>query len=748
MYIDDSPIKDISDDILDRGRFADNLAKSILGWNNSESLVLSLNGKWGSGKSSILNFVKNKLVDDQSIVSLEFNPWIFSGSDLTQHFFEEVAKQLQMNKYQDLAKLFRKVAKLLDFKAEESLLGKVIEKAPLVLTLLGGIAYSQFVSAEVLVNIKAILAALVVAALIYTGLSIIATHLANFIAPEGKKTLLELKKEIGDKITAKKKKLVIFIDDIDRLDAGQIKEIIKLIKANLDFPHTIFLLAYDKQVVADALEKEGWYDARSYLDKIIQVSFDVPDANMAKVYNLLTRKIDSIIEQLPDISRNFQQEYWANVYNSGLRGMFSNIRDVKRFLNTFEFNFNIFCVNGVLNVNIIDLITLEAIRLKHPKFYDFIRTHKSLFTTTESSYTSDYSHRAREERKAQIQKALQEHKVEHLKELLGRIFPQAEGLLGNSTYGNEWQKGWAKELRVCSSEYFDQYFTLIPGGSSDEVNMYEVLNLIDLTKQPDLLSALVDRYNQEGRLASLLYRFENHLGDVEMQDAAQQDNLISQLFEISNDFGGRGIWAMGPNVEASTLRVTYHYLKKDKENRFKRLSKLIRASSSWYAPIYFAFIIGQDSTREEKLFTEEQIKKLQNLAVNKVKDISPDELIKNPNFIFLLYRLKQLNRKKKIATIINHFTSNNTRLLRLINAFKAESHSSVIGDHYETVREEININSLAEFVNIDEVADRISKMRKTKVNQDLIALFEKSYRDRNKSILDKKLEEAKDQVND
>jgi len=56
------------------------------------------------------------------------------------------------------------------------------------------------------------------------------------------KTLNDLKKDLNDLLQKRKKKLIIVVDDIDRLNHKEIKQMLQLVKINADFPNTIYLL--------------------------------------------------------------------------------------------------------------------------------------------------------------------------------------------------------------------------------------------------------------------------------------------------------------------------------------------------------------------------------------------------------------------------------------------------------------------------------------------------------------------------
>ncbi len=95
----DRPILSIDQDLLDRDRFAESLARAISGWKGKDSLIVALHGDWGSGKSSLKNmalsaFAKQKL---ESPLVIEFNPWEWAGQDkISKSFFEQLASSIGM----------------------------------------------------------------------------------------------------------------------------------------------------------------------------------------------------------------------------------------------------------------------------------------------------------------------------------------------------------------------------------------------------------------------------------------------------------------------------------------------------------------------------------------------------------------------------------------------------------------------------------------------------------------------------
>jgi predicted KAP-like P-loop ATPase len=63
----------------------------------------------------------------------------------------------------------------------------------------------------------------------------------------------KLRTRLEELITESGKRVVVIIDDIDRLEKTQIQTIFRLVKLTADFKHTAYLLAFDDLMVARAI---------------------------------------------------------------------------------------------------------------------------------------------------------------------------------------------------------------------------------------------------------------------------------------------------------------------------------------------------------------------------------------------------------------------------------------------------------------------------------------------------------------
>jgi predicted KAP-like P-loop ATPase len=218
----DAPIRSLSEDRLGRRSFAQALAAEVMAAPAARGYVMGLTGPWGSGKTSILNMTVDAL-GDQAIV-VHFNAWMFSGTEaLVSSFFAEIGKQLD-----------KKEAKL------KTIAGKLA-------------TYGQLLSP---------VAAVVGASAAVQGAANILQALST--AP----SVFEQHEELRQLLEKLDKRLVVIVDDVDRLRPAEVLDIVRLVRLVGDFPNTLYLLAFDRHRVEECLGEGDLERGRAYLEKM------------------------------------------------------------------------------------------------------------------------------------------------------------------------------------------------------------------------------------------------------------------------------------------------------------------------------------------------------------------------------------------------------------------------------------------------------------------------------------------------
>ncbi|HDR6956465.1 MULTISPECIES: KAP family P-loop NTPase fold protein [Bacillus cereus group] len=242
------PLSSIETDKLNFSTKAKEIANFIEAVPNTIPYAISVNGSWGSGKSTMLNFIEKEL-NNRIYKVVRFNPWMVNNKEeLILHLFEEIydcmdsgAKNAK-EKFKDYAlKIASPLARLTTLAVSAS------QGVP-----------TQFITP--LVNA--------------TGDITKETGEAIFNKPLFKRKM-EVIDELEMMFDGNNQKIVVMIDEVDRLFPDEILNIFQLIKSTLDLPGLLFVVAMDETAVCDALESKGIKTPVIYLQKIFQRKYSV-----------------------------------------------------------------------------------------------------------------------------------------------------------------------------------------------------------------------------------------------------------------------------------------------------------------------------------------------------------------------------------------------------------------------------------------------------------------------------------------
>lgn len=437
-YSSDSPIYHQEQDRFSRWSFSERIAQVISRRSDPSSIVIGLYGVWGDGKTSVLNFIEKSLETDENVICIKFNPWRFGvEEELLTGFFFDIAQALD-------AEIIKAGDKLKDF----------FKKAvPGTAAIFGakeaGDAICSFIS-----------------------------------VPD----INELKKRIENELEAAKKRVLILIDDVDRLDKAEIHALFRLVKLTADFKYTSYILAFDKDVVAASLQDRYSSSTEnageSFLEKIIQVPLHLPSVEKRVLREFCFNGVDEALA-IAGIKLNEQQvQEFVRAFSGAFDDCLTTPRKAKLYGNVLMFSLPI--LQG--EVNPVDLMLVEGIRVFCPSLYETLRTNKSLFSGTFSRSQHSNNESEKERIRALVNNALTSGtniNKEGFTDLLKSMFPKLQAVYENMNYGSDWHEKWNKAQRVCSENYFSRYFTYsIPLGDISDKSIQDLADECELWKEP------------------------------------------------------------------------------------------------------------------------------------------------------------------------------------------------------------------------------------------------------------------------
>ncbi|MGQ1157712.1 KAP family P-loop NTPase fold protein [Acinetobacter baumannii] len=725
----DRPINSVDEDLLGRAEFSKSLAEAINSWGGEDSLVVALYGNWGDGKSSIKNMVLSflrKKIHKPTII--EFSPWEWAAQEkITQAFFDEISKSIgkenDSEKYKKLAKKFEKYGGYLS--ASEILLSSASSSLPVIIPILASISFisSLFLNYQsITITITAVLAVYI--SIVKWGTEILKKIGLHYDgkAKDSEKTLSEIRAELKEELQSLESPILIVMDDLDRLNTSELRMIFQLIKANTDFPNVTFLLLFQKNIVENKLT-DITQSGKEYLEKIIQVPFNIPKAEVSKVHQVLFKNIKNILNSDESVNSKFDIERWEEVFYDGLNKYFKNLRDVYRFTSTLKFHFNLLKGKEVFEVNPVDLIAIEAIRVFEPKLYHEIFINKEVFTAF--SYSSD----GLEKRKKQdiinniINKCdnVNDGKIE---KILKNIFPNIKSIIGNLYYDYKYQDIWFADGRICHEKNFDQYFQL--SLESVEISKSDLERFLILTENKELLINAILDLKKRGLLTEFLIQFEVFSKRISIDSA---NSYIGALLEASDLVDENSIESFTPFSAPVYLYNLFYLFLKNINDKDKRGKVVLENFNETHGLVIIAqLLLSEEKSRngaDEILLNETDYKDIKVSFINKLKNYAccnSDLFISKSTFLMLLYRWKSWGDENDVLEWLANKTNNTKGMIKVLKGMigTTTSYSSGVAERNYYIRGE----HISDFLGIERVEKAINSINPSALSEDDLKVIE------------------------
>jgi predicted KAP-like P-loop ATPase len=455
----DEPLSDPNDDKLGYAPFAKAVADGIAEMDVQHGLVVAIYGAWGLGKTTAINFIEHFLESSSTprpqdvgawwrrssswiarriplirkkgtrdeLLVVHFNPWWFSGRlELATAFFEQ------------LLAVFDKHLGL----------KRVAKKRMMQLAQVAG-------------------------AVVGRGNDVASLRTGSVA------TVPDLKRDLSDQVVKRVKRLVIVMDDIDRLVNDEIAHVFGVIKALADFPNTVYLLAFDRHQVEQALDGQTGDSGSRYLEKIVQVEFDLPLPDREMLQDLLLERLDAIVG-LEDFSET-ERDQLHSLVRKGLAPLLRTPRDVIRFANSLHVTYR--AVRSEVDVR--DFVGIEALRLFEPNLYESVRSRPELFgvvSLADRVFPQEREKAAQAYHSSWPAQIADPVRRDGLKEIVGRLFPSTVQALHVSPSEYRREDESRRRHAISTDTYFPTYFRFALAGEG--VSREAILDLVHSAANP------------------------------------------------------------------------------------------------------------------------------------------------------------------------------------------------------------------------------------------------------------------------
>lgn len=391
----------------------------------------------------MLNLLRAELASSDNIVVRDFNPWRLTDEEaMLRGFFAMLADAINAS----LSTMFERTTRGMR---------KWISRARVITRPIGRF----FKSAETVDDMLA--------------------KLGEVVATRDSVALEELRGRIIACLGQSTKRIVVLIDDIDRLDKHETYTLFRLIKACADFPNVCYVLAFDDTAVAKALgERYGGGDelaGRAFLEKVVQVPLKLPAAVKEDLRALCFEHVDrAVVAAGVDLTQEQVGEFIVG-FDRGVVIRLTTPRAANRFGNALMFALPM--LKG--EVNMADLLLVEALRAFFPEVYDVIRDNHADYSGIEQERLANPDGGPRAVRLLKpIFDQMPKDDVDAVTSLIVDLFPRLTSAYGKGGgYGNDWLPRWSREQRISAPDYCARYFTYaIPNNDVPDAQLAALLN--------------------------------------------------------------------------------------------------------------------------------------------------------------------------------------------------------------------------------------------------------------------------------
>ncbi len=290
------PVVDENDDFFGYRKIAHFVAETILGNLPEQSRVFSIEGPWGSGKSTVIEFLIQQLKGSNTHRTPEivlFSPWRVRDAGMLYATF-----------FSTLASAFNDVNQAQFPWHSRKRLVNIIRKHQLQQRL----NYYSVLTTAASPLLKAL------GPWYFVPFTLFARVFGRTPTLESQKNRIEklIKTIAGERDYLK---IVVVVDDLDRLTPDEASQVIKLVKAVANFPRVSYLLAYDGDVLSKGMEKAiQVHDGQEYLGKIVQQRIPMPSLGAFDIRRFLKTKLQGVFLDDADWSSrraNIVLDTWA-----------------------------------------------------------------------------------------------------------------------------------------------------------------------------------------------------------------------------------------------------------------------------------------------------------------------------------------------------------------------------------------------------------------------------------------------------
>lgn len=635
-YNSDRPIESANQDLLGRSTFSKQLAEAIFKYGGKDGLVIGLFGKWGTGKTSILNIVVNEINSlsedscDKPII-VKFSPWNYTDKDnLISLFFRVLKNKLDIDNDEEKRKK----------------IGKALTD------------YSDALDALSLVP------------MVGSGLAILLKTIAKAQGAElSKEVDLDVTRNQLEKVLSEtNQKIIVIMDDIDRLTNSQIRDIFQLVKQVGNFPNIIYVLSMDRNVVCRALEEVHNIDGSEYLEKIVQIPFEIPALMKPQIREIFLAKLNDTIKDIfDDITWN--ENYFNEVFNNCIEPYIKTLRDVNRVINTFQFRYRLLYKETAFE----DMLALTTIEVLAPQLYQWIGNNKDLLCST-SIHSLESLYRDKKDYRIKICNELERLciNVDEAIKFLTTLFPVFEDDIDERNVRCI-SSNIREVMRVAQEDRFNTYFVF--DLSSIAIPRHIINNCI-YTLDLNTLMVMITKFNDEGNIEYFIDELRSLVNTIPSERLGLLATAILKRQYEFKDANLASFYVLSVFSKAEFLvydifskinnEIDRYIIIKDTVENVTKNELGVIASFINRLELSYGRLAGNEEYKDKQLITLMHLEELEKTYISKINEITQSEFIIDINHFHMAFYLWECLDKDRAQIYLKETLKEDINILKFV----------------------------------------------------------------------------------
>lgn len=616
---------DVDYDFLHRDIIIEHIYNSILNVKADNSFVIGINGAWGSGKTTTVNIVKEKIknnINNKDLILNDFNPWIYDNpQNMMVGLLKSILNEADITSNPlEHEKIFK------------SLINVIFKKAGFDDTFVNNFFYNL-------------------------------------------DTVEKIKDELDDFLEFNQKRVVLFVDNLERAEADNIIFLFKLIGQVFDLKRITYVIIYDEDRLKDIFSDKLKIDYH-YIEKIIQQNISIPPIQQELLWNVCRVCIEKLLI--------FYGEKNLDEYRLIVNLIVSEVKDLrmlKRFLNTVVTE--TFAVPHYLSKY--TLFALNTIKFFDENLYYNIYQNKRYFITTDKIYDMntrymDINKKENNEKAKDLFDELIKNKNKEYQEILSNMFIAVKRYLSGQDIINDRYEDIDYDLiRINKSIYSGMYFDIYFSQSENEFleidkDIDDFIECINYIKDENLLYEFIRQkiisINIKYGISEYLWidKFLSHIRkNINHSECLIVKVLYENILELNDDMKAFEV--------SSKDKVKYfiaRYLKKCALEKFNKIVDLMKNDYKKLNIIYnIRYLFNNISSYDELKILDINFKVLiinnvfdnlcKNILLRKINLYEDKYYSKNNVFILLdnindEFYLKKIVNKNTIYRLLRDLT--------------------------------------------------------------------------------------------